>query len=177
MTTTAKPRRDKRHSTKERAIATGLATATCLGLVGLIGFKTLDSAAQASTGASDATTGGATTGAFAGASAGASADQLSQYQAQLDQRAIQLQQYQQQLDQYRLQLTQIASALQGEEGGISVPAAPQVAAPAPTRKHKKKVGSSAGAAPAAPSAPRVQAQPAAPQPQYQPQTRSGGSKA
>jgi len=173
MTTTAKPRRDKRHSTKERAIATGLATATCLGLVGLIGFKTLDNAAQASTGASDATTGGATTGA----SAGASADQLSQYQAQLDQRAIQLQQYQQQLDQYRLQLTQIAGALQGEEGGISVPAAPQVAAPAPTRKHKKKVGSSAGAAPAAPSAPRVQAQPAAPQPQYQPQTRSGGSKA
>jgi hypothetical protein len=173
MTTTAKPRRDKRHSTKERAIATGLATATCLGLVGLIGFKTLDSAAQASTGASDATTGSATTGA----SAGASADQLSQYQAQLDQRAIQLQQYQQQLDQYRLQLTQIASALQGEEGGISVPAAPQVAAPAPTRKHKKKAGSSAGAAPAAPAAPRVQAQPAAPQPQYQPQTRSGGSKA
>ena len=177
MTTTAKPRRDKRHSTKERAIATGLATATCLGLVGLIGFKTLDSAAQASTGASDATTGGATTGAFAGASAGASADQLSQYQAQLDQRAIQLQQYQQQLDQYRLQLTQIASALQGEEGGISVPAAPQVAAPAPTRKHKKKAGSSAGAAPAAPAAPRVQAQPAAPQPQYQLQTRTGGSKA
>ena len=169
MTSNVKPRRDKRHSTKERAIATGLATATCLGLVGLIGFKTLDSAAQASTGASDATTGGTATGA--------SADQLAQYQAQLDQRAVQLQQYQQQLDQYRLQLAQVASALQGEEGGISVPAAPQVAAPAPTRKHKKKAGTPTNAAPAAPAAPRVQAQPVAPQPQYQPQTRTGGSKA
>ena len=154
MSAQPKPRRDKRHSTRERVIASSLATATCVGLVGLIGFRTLDQSAQAAT--NDGTNG-----------SGVTTDQLIQYKVTLDQRSIQLQQYQQQLDQYRQQLTQVAAHLQA---GQQVSAAPTLA---PAKKHKKRA-----AAPVAPSAPRIQAQTVAPQPapQYAPQTRSGGSK-
>jgi len=157
MTTTAKPRRDKRHSTRERVIASGLATATCVGLVGLIGFRTMDQSAQAAT---DNGTNGS----------GVTTDQLIQYKATLDQRSVQLQQYQQQLDQYRQQLTEVASRLQSGQPVSAVTAAPVLA---PAKKHKKKSTSAA-----APAAPRVQVAPVAPAaaPQYAPQTRSGGSK-
>jgi len=157
MTTHAKPRRDKRHSTRERVIASGLATATCVGLVGLIGFRTLDQSAQAAT---DNGNNGS----------GVTTDQLIQYQVTLDQRSVQLQQYQQQLDQYRQQLSQVAAQLQSGQPVSTVAAAPALA---PAKKQKKKTP-----ALTAPAAPRVQVAPVAPAaaPQPAPQTRTGGSK-
>jgi len=160
MTTHSKPRRDKRHSTRERVIATSLATATCVGLVGLIGVRTLDQSAQAAT---DNGTNGS----------GVTTDQLIQYKVTLDQRSIELQKYQQQLDQYRQQLTQVAAQLQAGQSVSAISAAPALA---PAKKHKKKAATQS-AAKAAPAAPRVQAAPPAPAtPQYAPQSRSGGSK-
>lgn len=42
-----RPPRARRHSTKERVISTGLATAACVGLVGVIGVRAIKQSAAA----------------------------------------------------------------------------------------------------------------------------------
>lgn len=44
---TVRPPRARRHSTKERIISTGLATAACVGLVGVIGVRAIEQSAAA----------------------------------------------------------------------------------------------------------------------------------
>ena len=101
----------RRTSAPERVLTAGLATATCVGLVGLIGVRTIeanpvaDVAPQTST---EATDGAAIVPVAATAPVTSSAGLT---EAQLDAYAAQLATERQRLDEYRVKLTRTAKAL------------------------------------------------------------------
>ncbi len=101
----------RRTSGPERVLTAGLATATCVGLVGLIGVRTIeanpvaDVAPQTST---EATDGAAIVPVSATAPVTSSAGLT---EAQLDAYAAQLATERQRLDEYRVKLTRTAKAL------------------------------------------------------------------
>ena len=132
----------------QRILSVGLATATCVGLVGVIGVR----AAQDSAAASQADTGD-TAAIEPTTSAGLT-------QADLDAYAAQLAAERQRLDDYRSQLVATAAELQAaidaqagvrSTGVVRAPKAGAVAS-APKAKAKAKAKAQAQAAPQAPSA-------------------------
>lgn len=156
-TNTSTGRRTSRrtNSTASKIVSAGLATATCVGLVGVIGIRTAqDSAAADSASASEAA---APIAAAPTTTDGYTQADLDAYAAQLDAEA-------QRLADYRAQLIDAATALQQSAGGASSFAVTDPAA----------VPSQAQASSAASAKPRVTkpAAQAAPKPQPAPQPQS-----
>ena len=162
-TNTSTGRRTSRrtNSTASKIVSAGLATATCVGLVGVIGIRTAqDSAAADSGSASEA--------AAAVVAAPTTTDGYTQ--ADLDAYAAQLDAEAQRLADYRAQLIDAASTLQQSAGGSSTlsvknPAAvPSQAQASSATSAKPRVTK-----PAAQAAPKPQQ---APKPQPQSNTKS-----
>ena len=144
MKTNAKRRPSRRsNSTASKIMSAGLATATCVGLVGVIGVRTAqDSAAADSSSATEAQ-----------ASSVAAATSTDGYtQAELDAYAAQLAAEAQRLTDYRAQLADAALTLQASAGGnVSVTQPiPSVSKPSVTKPTVSK--------PAAQAAPKPQPQ-------------------
>ena len=151
------------NSTASKIVSAGLATATCVGLVGVIGIRTAQDSAAA-----DSTSGGEAAAPVAAAPTttdGFTQAELDAYSAQLDAEA-------QRLADYRAQLIDAAMSLQASAGGPSklavtnpaaVPGKEKSSAAAST-KSKAKVSK-----PAAQAAPKAQQ---APQPKPQSNTKS-----
>ena len=131
------------NSTASKIVSAGLATATCVGLVGVIGVRTAqDSAAADSSSATEAQ-----------ASAVAAPTSTDGYtQAELDAYAAQLAAEAQRLTDYRAQLAEAALTLQVSAGGnVSVTEPiPSVSKPSVTKPTVSK--------PAAQAAPKPQPQ-------------------
>jgi hypothetical protein len=169
-TTMTNPKDAKQRNTK--IISTGLAVATGVGIVGVIGFRTIeDAAAQSSPAASSVDANNAEVPNLGGYSA----DQLQAYAQALTQEAARL-------SEYRDQLNKVAQQLAAQSGGsatvTSQPAksssansAPKIA---PVPAGQPVTVSSQPAAPSkASAAPKVAPVPATQKPA--PQTNSQGS--
>lgn len=154
----------RRTSTPERILSAGLATAACLGVVGLLGTRMVD--AQAATPAANQNA--ATSMPVLMNSTGATSQQ-GLTKADLDAYAALLTAEKNRLDDYRAQLVKAAKQLQRNPGKQGPGKAPlQVALP--------QTAPAAPAAPAARPIPVPQKAPAAaPAPQAQAQSQSHGS--
>jgi hypothetical protein len=160
-TSTGRRTSRRTNSTASKIVSAGLATATCVGLVGVIGIRTAqDSAAADSGSASEAT---APIAAAPTTTDGYTQADLDAYAAQLDAEA-------QRLADYRAQLIDAASTLQQSAGGSStlsvknpaaVPSQAQASSAASAKPRVTK--------PAAQAAPKPQQ---APKPQPQSNTKS-----
>ena len=151
------------NSTASKIVSAGLATATCVGLVGVIGVRTAqDSAAADSSSAADSSAAAQVQDPAALApttSDGYTQADLDAYAAQLDAEA-------QRLADYRSQLVDAALALQQSAGGPA-----RVTVRKPAAVPSKSQGSNASASKAKAKVSRPAAQPA-PKPQPQSSTKS-----
>ena len=142
--TNAKRRPSRRtNSTASKIVSAGLATATCIGLVGVIGVRTAQDSAAADLSAAAESQAGAV-------AAPTSTDGYTQ--ADLDAYAAQLAAESQRLTDYRAQLADAALTLQASAGGnVSVTEPiPSVSKPSVTKPTVSK--------PAAQAAPKPQPQ-------------------
>jgi hypothetical protein len=160
----AAPLRSRRRSNADRIVAAGLATATCVGIVGVLGARTIQDSNTAAAAALSTKAGNAT---LAVSSTGLT-------QAQLDAYAAQLQQQGQQLDAYRAKLAKTAARLTTAAAASTTTAASASASTSGTStvKHTPKVHVPK---PAAKPAPKPVAKPApapAPRPAAQTTTKS-----
>jgi hypothetical protein len=162
----AAPLRSRRRSNADRIVAAGLATATCVGIVGVLGARTIQDGNTASAAALSTKAGNAT---LAVSSTGLT-------QAQLDAYAAQLQQQGQQLDAYRAKLAKTAARLTTAAATATTSAASSTAGSSTTSgtatvKHTPKVHVPK---PVAKPAPKPVAKPA-PAPRPAPQTTTKSS--
>jgi hypothetical protein len=172
----------RRSSTPERILTAGLATATCIGVVGLLGVRTIEAnAASAETG---------TTVDLAASPADATVVTTSKglTEAQLDEYAADLAREKERLDAYRAKLVKTAKKLQRQAdrqaaadaatGTRSVAPAPANAAAAPQPAAKPqpvaKPKPAAKPQPVAKPAPKPAPAPA-PKPAPKPQSNTKGS--
>ncbi|CAB4940621.1 MAG: hypothetical protein F2840_04445 [Actinobacteria bacterium] len=136
------------NSTASKIVSAGLATATCVGLVGVIGIRTAQDSAAADS--SSATQSQASAVAIPTSTDGYTQADLDAYAAQLAAEA-------QRLTDYRAQLVEAAQTLQASAGGsagvtVSDPAAVPANQQAPSVKKPKPAVSK----PAAQAAPKPQ---------------------
>ena len=137
-----------RHSTADRILSAGLATAACIGVVGVLGARTMETGTAAQQEATASTAAGSAT--LAVSSTGLTEQQLDAY-------AVQLQQESAKLDAYRAQLATLAASLKasGSSSSTAAAAQPSVASVVPTvKKPKPKPKPKAAPAPA-PSKPQA----------------------
>ena len=153
------------NSTASKIVSAGLATATCVGLVGVIGIRTAQDSAAADSGS-------ATEVAAPVAAAPTTADGYTQ--ADLDSYAAQLDAEAQRLADYRAQLIDAALTLQQSAGGpsrlaVTKPAAVPGKAKSSSAVSAKSKAKAKVSKPAAQAAPKAQP---APQPKPQSNTKS-----
>lgn len=142
----SQPRRPNRRldSTPQRIISLGLATATAVGLVGVLAVRTAQDTVAAEQGSGDVDTAGQE------ASSGAGSEPTSSTgltRAELDAYALQLEEERLRLEDYRSQLVQVAEVL-----GV------KVTKTSTTREKKAPARVKAAKPPKAAPAPRPQAQ-------------------
>ena len=155
----AAPMRTRGRRPADRILAAGLATATCVGIVGVLGVRMAEANTAAQAG--DASLAVDTTPLDAAAptsSAGLTQEQLDAYAAQLQQEGAKL-------DAYRASLTKIANKLQKKAASGSSASAPRTVT-APTVKSAPK--------PVAKPAPKPAPKPVA-KPAPKAQSKSKGS--
>lgn len=141
----------------QRILSAGLATATAVGLIGVIGVRT----AQDSAAADNANL----TAATLDASSTATVSTAGYTKADLDAYAAQLDAERQRLEDYRAKLVNVANALQ-QGGAVRSATTKATAAPAKVPTAKKQ------SAPAAQSAPKAKPAPAAAAPKPQAKSKS-----
>ena len=149
-----RPRR-RTNSTASKIVSAGLATATCVGLVGVIGIRTAQESAAADSGSAADTA--APIAAEPTTTDGYTQADLDAYAAQLDAEA-------QRLADYRAQLIDAAMTLQASAGGSS-----RLAVTNPAAVPGKANSSNAAAPKPKVSKPAAQS---APKPQQAPQPQS-----
>lgn len=171
----------RRSSTPERILSAGLATATCIGVVGLLGVRTIEAnAASAETGTTVELATSPTDASVATTSTGLT-------EAQLDAYAADLAREKERLDAYRAKLVKTAKKLQrqadrqaaaAETGARSVAPAPANTATAPRPAAKPPAAAkprpAAKPEPVAKPAPKPAPAPA-PAPAPKPQSNTKGS--
>lgn len=153
------------NSTASKIVSAGLATATCVGLVGVIGIRTAQDSAAADSGS---------TSEAAAPIAAAPTTTDGYTQADLDAYAAQLDAEAQRLADYRAQLIDAAMTLQASAGGPSRLSVTNPA-PVPGKSQSSSAASSKSKAKAKVTKPVTQAAPKAqqaPQPQPQSNTKS-----
>lgn len=132
-----------RHSTADRILSAGLATAACIGVVGVLGARTIETGTAAQQDAASS----AGNANLAVSSTGLTEQQLDDYAAQLQAEGAKL-------DAYRAQLETVAASLKSTSGASNANT-PSVASAVPTvRKPKPKPKPKAAPAPA-PSKPQA----------------------
>lgn len=178
----------RRSSTPERILSAGLATATCVGVVGLLGARTIEANASSAGEVSSEQvelTQVADTAAPTAAAEPTTSSGLTQ--ADLDSYAVSLAEEKERLDAYRAKLVKTAKKLKRQiaagnaAAAAIVPARPSTSSSSGSGGSSGSSGSSAStgrkpaAAPAAPAAPAAQPKPqaaAAPAPQPAPKPQS-----
>jgi hypothetical protein len=166
----------RRSSTPAKILTTGLAAATCVGIIGVIGMRTIDSNAAASAETAPAAQPPATPSEEVASTGGLTREQLDAYAASLVAEK-------QRLDAYRAKLIRTAHRLRAM---AATSATPSVAAPAATARRTTTSRSSAPRT-SRPSTvqqptptvakPKVAKPAAAPAPAQKPAAGSGGGSA
>jgi hypothetical protein len=193
MTTTMTDRRHnraplRRSSTPERILSAGLATATCVGVVGLLGARTIEAnASSPSELASEQVEAAQAVDSVTPVSAAEQTTSSGLTEADLDAYAADLAKEKERLDAYRAKLVKTAKKLKrqiaaGNAGAAAVPARPTTTGSAGSGGSSGSSGSasrkpatqSQPQAPAAQSAPQPAAAPA-PQPAAKPDSTTKGS--
>lgn len=167
----------RRSSTPQRILSAGLATATCMGVVGLLGARTIEANTASAEQPDVAPPAEAPVVPVASSAQGVVTSSAGMKQADLDAYAAQLASEKERLDAYRAKLVKTAKKLNRQAAAQGVPvtsgtaassgswSAPQAAARPTTGTAKPKPAKPSGSSPAA-AAPQQQApQQAAPQQQ------------